>query len=309
MSSGSPRYDVVCLGSCCWDVLGVCEEYPQLDEKRPLEELSEQGGGQGATAAAAIGRLGGRIAFIGRVGDDTYGRNIVRAFREAGVDTSWGLEVVEGGRSQFAFCVAEKGTGRRAIFWQPPGLGPLSPADLDRDRALDARAVLVDGHHVEAGIRLAGWCEEKGIPVVADLERPREGLDRLFEAVSFPILPEDFALSWSGAQDADEAARVLSLRTRGTLIITLGTRGSVAYTPAGRHHQPAFEMERVVDTTGAGDVYHGAFAYAVARGEDLPAAMRFASAAAALSCRALGGRAGLPTLEEVEHLLHRGEKL
>lgn len=290
-------------------MLGVCEVYPQLDEKRPLEELSEQGGGQGATAAAAIGRLGAGVAFIGRVGDDTYGRNIVRAFGEAGVDTSWGLEIVEGGRSQFAFCVAEKGTGRRAIFWQPPGLGPVNPDHLDRERALDTRAVLVDGHHIEAGCRLAGWSTDKGIPVVADLERPREGIERLFEAVSFPILPEDFALSWSGAEDADGAAKVLSSRTRGILIITLGTRGSVAYTPTGRHHQPAFEIERVVDTTGAGDVYHGAFAYAAARGENLPAAMRFASATAALSCRALGGRAGLPTLEEVERLLDRGEEL
>jgi len=305
----SPRYDVVCIGSCCWDVLGVCREYPQLDQKRPLEELSEQGGGQAATAAACVAKLGGRVAFIGRVGNDRYGQNIMRAFEEVGVDISWGLRVLPGERSQFAFCVAEHGTGRRAILWRPPSLQPLPPEDVDLQHALDTRVVLVDGHHVQAGLALARQAHEAGIPTVADLERPREGLEGLFAVVSFPILPQDFALDWSGASSIEEAGRALATRTSGTLIVTLGTEGSVAFTPEGLHHQPAFAVEEVVDTTGAGDVYHGAFAYAIARGQGLHEAMRFASAAAALSCRALGGRAGLPTEDEVLALLARGEGL
>ncbi len=309
MTVSYPIYDVICLGSCCWDVLGVCEEYPQLDQKRPLSELSEQGGGQAATAAASIARLGGRVAFVGRVGNDTYGRNIRDAFEEAGVDTSWGLEVVPGGRSQFAFCVAEKATGRRAILWRPPSLEPFEPQALDRRRMMDTKAVLVDGHHARAAAVFASWCLEEDIPVVADLERPRDGLEELFAVVSFPVLPEDFALAWSGATDCDEAARILGTKTRGTLVITQGARGSVAYTREGRHFQPAFEIERVVDTTGAGDVYHGAFTYALARGQGIEEVMRFASAAAALSCRALGGRAGLASMDEVLALLERGERL
>jgi sugar/nucleoside kinase (ribokinase family) len=290
-------------------VLAVCQQYPQLDEKRPIEELCEQGGGQAATAAACVARLGGKVAFIGRVGSDAYGAKIIKSFTEAGVDISWGLEVVEGARSQFAFCVAEKGTGRRAIFWQPPDIEPLDPQRIDRRRATDTRAVLIDGHHVQAGIALATWCAEAGIPVVADLERAHEGLEELFAIVSFPILPEDFALAWSGADDCDSAANFLTKKTRGTLVITRGVQGSVAYTDHGRYHQPAFEIEAVVDTTGAGDTYHGAFAYAIAQGQTLKEAMRFASATAALSCTALGGRAGLPTAAEVAHLLRRGERL
>jgi sugar/nucleoside kinase (ribokinase family) len=120
------------------------------------------------------------------------------------------------------------------------------------------------------------------------------------------VLPEDFAKEWAEADSFEEAGERLAPKTGGTLIITLGTRGSVAFTKEGLHHQAAFLMDPVVDTTGAGDVYHGAFALAIGQGKSLEEAMRFASAAAALSCRALGGRAGLATADEVEALMARG---
>ncbi|MBC7288178.1 MAG: sugar kinase, partial [Armatimonadetes bacterium] len=251
----------------------------------------------------------GRVAFIGRIADDEYGRKIKVAFLEAGVDVSWGLEVVAGARSQFAFCVAEAGTGRRAIFWRPPSVGQLDPDQIDLARATDTAVALVDGHHIHASVALARACNERGIPVVSDLERPREVLPELLRLCDWPILPIDFALALAGTDDLDEAGQRLCDMARGQVIVTMGTNGSVAFTPAGRHYQPAFEITPVVDTTGAGDVYHGAFAYALARGANLFEAMRFASAAAALSCRALGGRAGLPTIDEVRALLARGERM
>lgn len=308
MDGQALQYDVICVGSCCWDVLGICTEYPQLDEKKPLEELVEQGGGQAATAAACIATLGGDVAFVGRIGDDVYGHNIAEAFRQAGVDISWGLEVVAGARSQFAFCVAEHGTGRRAIFWLPPTTGQMDPDRLPWERFQQARVVLVDGHHCRAAARIAEWCRGRSIPVVADLERPREGLDRVLELADFPILPQDFAIAYTAATDAEEACRRLNERARGTVIVTMGVSGSVMYDGRRFHHQPAFQVEPVVDTTGAGDVYHGAFAYAISLQMSATDAMRFASAAAALSCRGLGGRAALPSFEEVARLLDRGER-
>jgi sulfofructose kinase len=303
------RYDAICLGCCCWDLLGICEEYPQLDQKRPLREFSEQGGGMAATAAAAIAKLGGAVAFVGRIGDDEYGRKIARAFEEAGVDISWGLQVQAGARSQLAFCVAEGGTGRRAIFWRAPTTTPLTFADLDLARFAQARVVLVDGHYPAASLALARWCREQRIPVVADLEGHHQAAQELLAVVDYPIVSEEFAVQLAGTENLTAAAEQLRAAAGGLLLVTLGPRGSLAFTTAGALHQPAFVIDPVVDTTGAGDVYHGAFAYAVARGKDLLSAMRFASAAAALSCRALGGRAGLPTLGEVEALLARGEGL
>ncbi len=302
-----PAYDVVCLGSCCWDILGICEEYPQLDEKRPLTELAECGGGQAATAATAIASLGGRVAFIGRIGDDEYGRKIRRDFEEQGVDVSWGLGVVPGARSQFAFCVAEAGTGRRAIFWRPPSTGQIEPGELDVERALSCRCVLIDGHHVKAGIALAEAASERGIPVVTDLERPREGLERLLELSAYPVLPARFAMQLAGCSDLLAAGRALAERLDGILVVTAGPDGSYAFLEKSIHHQPAFSIQPVVDTTGAGDVYHGAFALAIARGASVKQAMRYASAAAAVSCMALGGRGNLPTERVVAELLERGE--
>ncbi len=306
MNDRSLTYDVVCLGCCCWDVMALCDEYPCLDQKRPLGEMCEQGGGQAATASAAIAKLGGSVAFVGRIGDDTYGANIRGALEDVGVDVSWGLQVVPGARSQWAFCVAEKATGQRAIFWRASSTGGMGAADLDRAKVIDARAVLVDGHHPAASIAAARWAHEAGVPVVADLERHRPDLDELLSLTTYPVLPEDFALEWAGAATFEEAGGRLAPKAGGTLVITLGTRGSVAFTPKGLHHQPAFVMDPVVDTTGAGDVYHGAFALAIGRGQSLEEAMRFASAAAAASCRALGGRAGLATADEVEAMLARG---
>lgn len=310
MRTSSPEYDVVCLGTCCWDTLGICEEWPQLDQKRPLLALEEQGGGPAATAAAAIARLGGRVAFIGRIGDDDYGRKIREAFEQVGVDISWGLQVVPGARSQWAFCVAHKTTGLRAILWRPPDTGTITPDEIDYDRATNTRVVLVDTHHIAAAISLVGRCRELGIPAVADIEHPSDHGHELLRLVDYPILPEDCALDWTGEQSCEAAATALRREAGGAVVVTMGVHGSLACSLSGKRiFQPAFEVSPVIDTTGAGDVYHGAFAYAIARNMALHEAMRFASATAALSCQALGGRAGLPTLDQVEALMQRGEKL
>jgi sulfofructose kinase len=250
------------------------------------------------------------VAFVGRVGDDDYGRKIRAAFEEVGVDISWGLQVVPGARSQWAFCVAQKTTGLRAILWRPPATGTIAPEELDLGRATCARVVLVDTHHLAAAIALVRRCRELGIPTVADIEHPSEQGRELLQLVDFPILPEDCALKWTAEGCCEAAAKALTQQAWGTVVVTMGARGSLACDQNGAIlYQPAFEVRPVVDTTGAGDVYHGAFAFAVARGMALPKAMRFASATAALSCQALGGRAGLPSLAQVEALLQRGEKL
>ena len=296
------RFDVIGLGCCCWDVLGVVEHYPALDEKSALLELAQAGGGQTSTGMTAVARLGGKAAFWGIIGDDDFGRNIRGAMDAEGVDTG-NMQVVPGAQSQFAFCVAHADTGKRSIFWKASTTGKLDPATLDRAALMDCRAIMVDGHHVDAAIQAVTWAREEGIPTVLDMERcdPRNG--ELLRLVTYAILPEGFLHAHTGNRDFDAAVVAARAFTDGTLIITRGDRGSVAFAGNEVIQQPAFQIERVVDTTGAGDVFHGSFAYGLALGYGLRENLRFASAVAALKCRALGGRAGIPNFAEARALM------
>jgi sulfofructose kinase len=285
------------MGCCCWDYLGVVERYPGLDEKVAMKQLVQQGGGQAGTAMVAVARLGGRAAIFGRVGDDEFGRRNYQAFEEEGVDTSW-LVTVPGATSQFAFCVIDEPTGKRSIFYIHGAKGKFRPEELPRERLLDCRCLLLDGHHNEAAVAAAGWAREQGLPVVLDLERPQPQDEQLVSLCTHPIVTEDFAIDFTGASDFREAARAMLARGPEAVVITRGAEGAVAFTAEQTIEQPAFEVEPIVDTTGAGDVFHGAFAYGIALGYDLAHNLAFASAVAALKCRTLGGRAGIPTMQE-----------
>jgi sulfofructose kinase len=304
--SGDKSFDVIAVGGVCWDVLGTVTRYPALDEKEVLDELVEQGGGLAGTAAVAVARLGGKAAIWGRVADDEYGDKNLREFAREGVDTGH-LQVVAGGASQFAFCVAQQGSGHRSIFWKPPTVGRLEPKDLDRSALLDCRALMIDGNHIDAALQAAEWAHEAGVPTVLDIERPSADKVRLLELCDYPILPQDYAVQALGIADPLEAGRALHRQLGKLLIVTRGVEGSVAFLEDQLHHQPAFRMDKVIDTTGAGDVFHGAFAYGLTLGYELARNLRFASAVSALKCRALGGRTGIPTFNEAQALLDRGE--
>ena len=297
-----PAFHVIGLGTVCWDFVGSVERYPALDEKQALSALIQQGGGPTATGVVAVARLGGRAAIWGRIGDDDFGAKIVAEFHAEGVDTSR-LQRATGKSSQFAFCVAQQGTGHRSIFWKPGDAGDMPPSSLDREALLDCRCLLLSAGHAEAALQAARWAREAGIPVVVDLERPRPGGEELLRACDYPIVPHDYATEVCGIDDPLAAGRRLSERLGGLVIITRGAEGSVAFRGGEVHMQPAFAVTPVVDTTGAGDVYHGAFAYGLALGYGLEENMRFASAVAALKCRALGGRTGIPTFDEVQRFL------
>jgi len=297
-----PEFDVIGMGCCCWDFLGLVPHYPALDEKVGMSELVQQGGGQAGTAIAAVARLGGRAAIVGRIGDDEFGRHIRQAFVAEGVDVTW-LVTVPGATSQFAFIAVEPSSGKRTIFYIHGSKGKFQPSELDRDWLLSCRCLLVDGHHNVAAVTVARWAREAGLPLVLDLERPQPEDRELLSLASHPVVPEGFALRFTGADSASAAARQLLALGAEAVVVTMGARGCVAASHAGIISQPAFAIDPVVDTTGAGDVFHGAFAYGIALGYDLADNLRFASAVAALKCRQLGGRAGIPTMEETRRFL------
>ena len=297
-----PKFDVCALGCACWDYVGIVECYPELDEKALLTDLIQMGGGLSATAMCAVAALGGKAAMFGRMGDDDFGDKIQRAFAAEGVNTD-GLEVLPGVTSQFAFCVAHRETGRRSIFWKPGSYQRLGPGEVDLEALTDCKCLLVDHHHLRAATEAAHYARAKGIPVVGDIERLQPGDKEFIAAVDYPILPRGFVRELSGEQDLEAGARYCQSLGAHTVIITCGPEGVLAFAGDRRLHQPAYCVQPVVDTTGAGDVFHGAFAYGLALGHGLEENLQFAGAAAALSCRALGGRGALPTRAQVAELL------
>jgi len=297
-----PTYDVCAVGGVCWDFVGIVEELPGLDEKAGMAELLQMGGGLSGTAMAAVAALGGRAKVFGRVGDDDFGGKILTEFRQQGVDTS-GLQVLPGVTSQFAFCLAHRPTGRRTVFFKAGTYERMGAGELDLAAVTDCRALLVDHHHMGAAIEAARCARVRGLPVVGDIERVLPGAEDFVTAVTHPIVPRRFLREFTGEEDLVAGVRRLQERGLELVIVTQGEEGVTAFVGDEQLHQPAFAVEPIVDTTGAGDVFHGAFAYGLALGHELAENLRFAAAGAALSCRALGGRGALPTRAEVEALL------
>ncbi|MFP3902780.1 MAG: carbohydrate kinase family protein [Armatimonadota bacterium] len=296
-----PRFDVCSLGCVCWDLTATVKRYPALDEKVPLEEFTQHGGGRSGTAAAACAALGGTTAIFGRIGDDTFGEYISEEFERQGVDTC-GLQVIAGETSQFAFCVAHEPTGKRTIFYKHGSFERMEADDVDLQLLTDCRCLLVDTHHIGAAIAGAQAAGDRGVPTVMDAERPQEGLMELIGVTDHVIIPFHLAETL-GEGDTDAGVEVIMQKEPESLVLTRGEQGADVYTGEGSFHQPAYEVPTVIDTTGAGDVFHGAFAYGISQGLDFPETVAFASATAALSTTALGGRGHLPSSAEVRALM------
>lgn len=304
MSNLTNDFHVIGLGGCAWDLMGIVNEYPQVDEKQRLVAFQEQGGGQAGTAMVAVTRLGGRAAVIGITGDDELGDKIRQSFLDEGVDISH-LQTLAGLRSLLAICIAITDTGHRTILYCDDTQGKLAPQELDCEFITSGRCFLTDTHHPHAGLAAARRAREAGIPVVLDLERSAETNDELLTVADYPILPAHYALEFTGESTLEAAAQRLLAYQPEVLIITRGPEGVVAYTEHEVIEQSAYKVEPVVDTTGAGDAFHGAFAYGLALGYEIRRNLAFASAVAALNCRKLGGRSGLPGMAEVKQLMGR----
>lgn len=292
-------YDVVGVGIASLDMIGVAASEPQLGVKQALASWVEMGGGPVATALATVARMGGRAALASAVGDDVYGARILEGLRAAGVDV--GAVAVRPGGSHVAFALAEPGRDRRTIWWHNDR-AVLAGLRLDRDMICSARALLIDTHIPDAALTAARWMRATGGLVMIDAERVHESTFELLPHCDLLVVSQRFGREATGLNEPWEAARALHAVYGRLALVTCGAEGSWCAHEGELFHTPAFEVEPV-DTTGAGDVFHGALLYALVRGDPARAAIRFASAAAALSCRSLGGRGSLPTVGEVEAML------
>lgn len=292
---------VVGIGQCCWDVLALVAQYPEVDEKEEIRQLTEQGGGPVATALVALTRLGIPCRFHGVIGDDRYAPLIRDSLTREGVDCS-GLITREGTSSQVAWIVIEEGSGRRTIFWQRPSGAPLRPDELPA-RFLEGAALLhLDGLMPEVSRHALAAARRMGIPVMVDAGRMRPGMRELAARCDYLVAAERFLfdLGWDGTPGGFR--RLAPTLGAPVVTVTRGARGSLTWSGGELLEVPAFSVP-VVDTTGAGDLFHGGYLYGVIRGWELARSVTFASAVAALGCGAVGGRAAIPTLAEVERLV------
>ena len=303
----SRTIDVLGLGCIAVDELLYVDAYPAADGKMPVGRWQRQCGGLTATALVAAARLGAKAAYAGCLGQDDLSRFAMECLVREGVDTS---HVRPGDATPIHSVVIVGGQGAsRTIFYCTQGAAKVQPDWPPAEVIRAAKVLFVDHGGVAGMIRAAQVARAAGIPVVADLEEdgdPRFG--ELLELIDHLILSRSFAQWITGRREP--AAAVELLRTGGphrAVVVTCGGEGcwySAADLPDGPHHQPAFPVD-VVDTTGCGDVFHGAHCAGLARGLETSALVRLASAAAALKATRPGGQSGIPTMAAIEAFLHR----
>lgn len=295
-------FDIVGVGYCGCDHVCLLPFIPQ-DDKIEIAEHLIQGGGPAATATVAASRLGSRTAFIGAVGDDAEGRSILADFARDGV-AAVGVAVQAGAASPTAYCWVERSTGLRSIAWSRGSTRTLDPAHVEANRGLLAgvRALHCDGHHLPAALHAAELVRAAGGTVSLDAGSPLPGIEALVARTDICIASERFARAFTGETSIEAAARRLRALGPAVVGVTSGMHGAFALDAAGEHRQAAFPVA-VVDTTGAGDTFHGAFLHAWLESRSTPHALRIAAATAALKCTALGGRTGIPDRARVDAFL------
>jgi len=254
-----------------------------------------------ATALVALARWGLSARFAGVVCRDRFGRTILEGLEDEQVDTS-AVRIERGERSQFAFICVEKGTGKRTIFWGRPETPSFPAAEVPEGFLDDAQALHLDGLFLDASLHLARKAKERNIPVILDAGSLRPGILELVRYTDHLIAAENFIGRFR--PDGPLTSRLRELRQMGPQVVTvtLGERGSVSLWDEVPYRLPALRVE-ARDTTGAGDVFHGAYIYGLLQGWSVPERIRWATVAAGLSCRSLGGRAGIPEIEEVRDRL------
>ena len=293
-------FEVVGVGHAAVDHIGVVPRYPEIDTKVELEQFSIQGGGPVATAMVVLSSFGVETSFVGKISDDDFGMFIRQGFREAGVDSS--ALVVERGRvSPLSFIAVDRKTGKRTIFYTRGSVTPLTKEELPLGIIGSAKILHVDGLQMQAQITAAKYAREHGVKVVYDAGSWRDGSDELIGLTDTIIASERFSAEAGGGALA-ESLKSFAAKGPKTVVITMGEDGSVGMENNETYILPGMSVS-VVDTTGAGDVYHGAFIYGMLRKKNLRERMNFANTAAALKCRSLGGRAGIPSLSEIERAM------
>jgi sulfofructose kinase len=286
---------VICLGLSALDLVWrVPAFFSGGSQKIRAMEYATMGGGMAATAAVTVARLGGMVSFWGRGGDDAAGREMSQTLSEQGVDVGQ-FRLFQDGQSSVSGILVDASGERQIVNFR--GLFP-EPADwLPLGEVKDASAVLADPRWLSGAVALFGAARANSVPTILDADvADADVFERLLPLTDHAVFSEPALSGFAGTSDDKALARVAGFGCR-VAAVTRGANGVSWLTDNVRHHQPAYAVN-AIDTTGAGDVFHGAYALAIGARQEAGDAMSFAAAAAALKCTRPGVRAGIPSLED-----------
>ena len=294
--------DVIGIGENSVDLVYRVTQFAGAGQKVRATGCRRLLGGQVATTLCTCAALGLETRYVGTFGTDDHGRLIRSELEQRGVDTSHAH--VRYAPNRHAVILVDDHTGERTVVWQRDSSLALRPDDLAHEAMAGARVLHVDNVDEETAIAAARLGREAGMIVTTDIDQVTERTAELVAAATFPVLAERVPQALTGERDTPTALRVLRQRHEGMLCVTLGPRGAMLMVGKELHEAPAFEVA-AIDTTGAGDVFRGALIYSLLRGDRPDVMLRFANAAAALSCTREGAIGGIPGLQEIEQLLTR----
>jgi sulfofructose kinase len=282
------------------------QQYPlphTASAKIAIDRHDVRPGGQVATTLATCARLGLATRYAGTFGDDENGRTIRAVLEQRGVDV--GTAMTRPAANRYAIILLDVTDGERVVLWQRDRRLGIQTEDVSAEWLDGVALVHVDATDEDAAIALARLARERGLPVTCDVDRVTPSTMALLEAVTIPILAEHLPLALTGETDPDRALRKLRRFHPGRIVVTRGPRGAAMLDDDRVVHSPGFQVP-ILDSTGAGDVFRGAFIYALLRGDETDAMLRFANAAGAISCSREGAIDGVPELAEIERLIAAG---
>lgn len=294
-------FDVCGIGYVSIDHVLLIPSNLKKNTKSGLAGFTVSGGGPAATALVALSRLGANTVFCGKVADDSMGRNKIEELQSEGVDAS-GVVVEKGTKSEYIFVLVEQGTGRRTILGHNGTVSALKPHELKKNLIINSKFLHLDLSHFPAGKTAIKWAKEKNVPVCVDAEWGGDSIREIISLIDVLIVPENFGKIFLGISKKENQIKDLLKMGAKIVCITLGEKGCLCSDGGELLKIPAFKVP-VIDTTGAGDVFHGAFIFGLLKGWNLRKVCVFASAVSAMKCRQLGGRLGIPVYEEARKFL------
>ncbi len=301
------RFDVVGVGLNATDTLILLPKFPAYAGKIAFDGEILSPGGQVASAMVTCAHLGLRVKYIGTVGDDERGRVQIASLRDTGINLD-DVEIRPGCPNQTAYILIDRSTGERTVLWRRDDSLRLEPDSITPEKITCARLLHIDAHDTPAVESAARIARQHSIPVTVDVDTIYHGFERVLPLADYLIGSSEFPSQWTSERDPFKALELLQ-NEYGMRVaaMTLGAHGSLARSGGRFVYSPAFVVN-CIDTTGAGDVFHGAFCYSVLQGMPLRDALDFSNAMAALNCTALGARGGICDAAKAYELMRRAER-
>ena len=297
---------IVGIGANVFDTLYTVDNYPKEDTKMSANAVKISGGGPCATGLVAASKLGASCAFIGNLSDDNGGKFLKADFEKYGVSTD--LIKIKSGFETFCSCIwlVKETTSRTCVFFKG-NVPPTEIRDAEIDAIANAKVLMVDGNDMNAAIEGAKIAKDNGTKVLYDAGGLYEGVENLLPYADILIPSEEFATGHTKTKTAEEAAKILFEKySPDIVVITQGKKGGIIFDGNSIKSYPAFLVD-AVDSNGSGDVFHGAFAFAITQNMEYEKACVFSSAVSALKCTKIGAREGVPTFEDtINFLKERG---